>query len=112
MAQLLPRKRPKLSPSVRRLLRPLDFRPDRYRGPIARTIHRLTEAVVRQEITADQLLDELQSMFDETDMAAEFAHWTDTWPSGGKVGRWLCRKRHRLLSQTALRLYYLNADVP
>ena len=41
-------------------------------------------------------------------MAAEFARWTDTWPSGGKVGRWLCRKRHRLLSQTALGLYYLK----
>lgn len=95
MVQLLPRKRLKLSPSVHSVLRPLEFRQDHYRGPIARTVHRLTEAVGRQEISAEQLLDELQLTFDETDMAAEFASWTDTWPSGEKVERWLCRRMPR-----------------
>ena len=93
MVQLPPRKRLELSPSVRSVSGPLDSRQDRYRGPIAGTVHRLTEAVARQEIPAEQLLDELQSTFDETDMAAEFASWTDTWPSGEKVERWLCRRR-------------------
>ena len=93
---------------------------DRYRGPIAGTIRRLTAAVARQEISPEQLLDELQSTYDKTNMAAEFAGWTDTWPSDEKVEHWLCRgmpgdilrgPRHRGRMQNLnmrLKLFYLK----
>lgn len=111
MLQYFPRKRLGLSPAVRRLLRPLDLRPDRYSGPIAQIGHRLTLAADRREIAVDQLLDELQSAFDETKMAAEFARWADTWPSGDEVDWWLCRrqplgKSHAL--NMRLQLFYLK----
>ncbi len=89
MDQLLTR----LPPSIRKALKPLDLRPDPYRGPIAPTIQRLAEAVARRQITADQLLDELQSTFDRTDMAAEFARFTASWPAGDNVERWLGPRR-------------------
>jgi hypothetical protein len=88
-----------LPPALRRALRPLDFRPDRYRGPLAETAHRLAAAAERREISADGLLDAFQSALDETDVAAEFAPWADAGPLGDHVDRWLCRRRARGLAR-------------
>lgn len=100
-----------MSPSLRRFLRRLDVRPDRYRGAVARTVHDLTAAVIRRETTADRLLDELQACIEATDMTAEFARFVERWPSGDKVEHWLCRRRHprdgRDLNMR-LQLFYLK----
>ena len=100
-----------MSPSLRRLLRRLDVRPDRYRGTIARTVHDLAGAVIRQETTAERLLDELQARIDATDMTAEFARFVERWPAGDRVEYWLCRRRHprdgRDLNMR-LQLFYLK----
>lgn len=100
-----------LSPTLRRLLRRLDFRPDRYRGVLARTVHDLAGAVIRRETTAGRLLDELQARIEATDMTAEFARFVERWPAGDRVERWLCRRRHprdgRNLNMR-LQLFYLK----
>ncbi len=110
----------KLQSSLYNTLQILDFRQDRYRGHVSRTAHRLTEAAVRREISAEQLLDEIEVTFSETDMAAEFAECVEVWRSDRKTERWLCRRipRRFLGSLRArsrrqdlkmgLQLFYLN----
>ncbi len=82
-----------LPAALRKALRPLDFRPDRYRGPLAATAHVLATAAERREMTADEVLDAFQAALDGSDAAAEFAPWAGHRPPGDQVGRWLCRRR-------------------
>lgn len=79
--------------ALRKALRPLDFRPDRYRGPLAQAAHRLAAAAERREIAAEAVLDGFQAALDAADPAAEFAPWAGQRPPGEHVDRWLCRRR-------------------
>ena len=101
-----------LPKSLRRVLRPLDVRPDRYRGPLARLAHGLAVAAERKEITAEGLLDRFRSALEETDVGTEFARWLDPWPAGRPVDYWLCRRRPRRGRRTlamGLQLFHLGA---